>query len=324
MKAFEARIPLVRTLFSILLLASLFTGLASNQNVSADDVEQKIIQNVKILAFGADGKIDWSGKIEAFSSSSFLGATFYEAPVTSVPDKVVISSDAQLTLSGDSKTPSICATTEYVSEPSKSNVPNNRLSITPLTEGLCIVLVTNPGNETVLPLSREISITFAKGKQYVNFTYNGANYIADLKSIMTEGGAQVSVVGKYPEPDMKSGHLKVKDSLVSITKPICSVAPYKELAAIGGTVGYKVFAHKPGNCSLHYKSKATSQYSAVDEIVKFKFVNMKNHMNVFTKNPRLWCTQITNSVIELLDIPYKTTSGKSNSCPAGYLNNENP
>ncbi len=293
-------------------------GLASNQNVSADGIEQKIIQNVKTLAFGSDGKIDWTGKIEAFSSSSFLGATFYEAPVTSIPVKIVISSDAQLPLVGESKTPNICATAEYVSEPSKSGVPNNRLAITPLTEGLCNVLVTNPGNETVMPISKEISITFAKAKQYVNFTYNGANFIADTKSIMTEGGAQISVVGKYPEPDMTSGHLKVKDSLVSLTKPICSVALYKELAAFG-TVGYKVFAHKPGNCTLHYKSKATSQYLAVDEIVKFKFVTMKNHMNVFTKNPRLWCDRITNSIFELLDIPYKTSSGKSNSCPNGYL-----
>ena len=318
MKAFEARSPLVRAIFSILLLALLFASLASNQNVSADGVEQKIIQNVKTLAFGSDGKIDWSGKIEAFSSSSFLGATFYEAPVISVPVKVVISSDAQLPLSGYSKTPNICATTEYVSEPSKSNTPNNRLAITPFAEGLCNVSVTNPGNETVLPLSKEISITFAKAKQYVNFTYNGANFIADSKSIMAEGGAQISVVGKYPEPDLKSGHLNVKDSLVSLTKPICSVALYKELAAFG-TVGYKVFAHKPGNCTLHYKSKATSQYLAVDEIVKFKFVTMKNHMNFFTNNPRLWCDRITNSIFELLDIPYKTSSGKSNSCPNGYL-----
>lgn len=321
MKAFEARSSLVRAIFSSLLLASLFTSLASNQNVSADGVEQKIIQNVKTLAFGSDGKIDWSGKIESFSSSSNLGATFYEAPVTSLPVKIVISSDAQLPLYGESKTPSTCATTEYVSEPSKSGVPNNRLAITPLTEGLCNVLVTNPGNETVLPLSKEISITFAKAKQYVNFTYNGVNFIADTKSIMTDGGAQISVVGKYPEPDMKSGYLKVKDSLVSLTKPICSVALDKELAAFG-TVGYKVFAHKTGNCTLHYKSKATSQYLAVDEIVKFKFVSMKNHMNVFTKNPRLWCTRTTNSILELLDIPYKTTSGKSNSCPSGYLYNE--
>jgi len=318
MKPSEAKRQQVQAIFSILLLASLFMGLASNQNVSADGIEQKIIQNVKTLAFGSDGKIDWTGKIEAFSSSSFLGATFYEAPVTSIPVKIVISSDAQLPLVGESKTPNICATAEYVSEPSKSGVPNNRLAITPLTEGLCNVLVTNPGNETVMPISKEISITFAKAKQYVNFTYNGANFIADTKSIMTEGGAQISVVGKYPEPDMKSGHLKVKDSLVSPTKPICSVALYKELAAFG-TVGYKVFAHKPGNCTLHYKSKATSQYLAVDEIVKFKFVTMKNHMNVFTKNPRLWCDRITNSIFELLDIPYKTSSGKSNSCPNGYL-----
>ena len=106
-------------------------GLASNQNVSADGIEQKIIQNVKTLAFGSDGKIDWTGKIEAFSSSSFLGATFYEAPVTSIPVKIVISSDAQLPLVGESKTPNICATAEYVSEPSKSGVPNNRLAITP-------------------------------------------------------------------------------------------------------------------------------------------------------------------------------------------------
>jgi hypothetical protein len=318
MKPSEAKRRQVQAIFSILLLASLFMGLASNQNVSADGIEQKIIQNVKTLAFGSDGKIDWTGKIEAFSSSSFLGATFYEAPVTSIPVKIVISSDAQLPLVGESKTPNICATAEYVSEPSKSGVPNNRLAITPLTEGLCNVLVTNPGNETVMPISKEISITFAKAKQYVNFTYNGANFIADTKSIMTEGGAQISVVGKYPEPDMTSGHLKVKDSLVSLTKPICSVALYKELAAFG-TVGYKVFAHKPGNCTLHYKSKATSQYLAVDEIVKFKFVTMKNHMNVFTKNPRLWCDRITNSIFELLDIPYKTSSGKSNSCPNGYL-----
>jgi hypothetical protein len=318
MKPSEAKRQQVQAIFSILLLASLFMGLASNQNVSADGIEQKIIQNVKTLAFGSDGKIDWTGKIEAFSSSSFLGATFYEAPVTSIPVKIVISRDAQLPLVGESKTPNICATAEYVSEPSKSGVPNNRLAITPLTEGLCNVLVTNPGNETVMPISKEISITFAKAKQYVNFTYNGANFIADTKSIMTEGGAQISVVGKYPEPDMKSGHLKVKDSLVSLTKPICSVALYKELAAFG-TVGYKVFAHKPGNCTLHYKSKATSQYLAVDEIVKFKFVTMKNHMNVFTKNPRLWCDRITNSIFELLDIPYKTSSGKSNSCPNGYL-----
>ena len=321
MKALGAKSPLVRAIFSILLLASLFTSLASNQNVSADGVEQKIIQNVKTLTFGSDGKIDWTGKIEAFSSSSDLGATFYEAPVTSMPVKIVISSDAQLPLSGESKTPSICTTSEYISEPSKSRTPNDRLAITPLTEGLCNVLVTNPGSETVMPISKEISITFAKAKQYVNFTYNGANFIADTKSIMTEGGAQISVVGKYPEPDMKSGNLKVKDSLVSLTKPICSVVLFKELVALG-MVGYKVFAHKPGNCTLHYKSKATSQYLAVDEIVKFKFVTMKNHMNVFTKNPRLWCTRTTNSVFELLDIPYKTTSGKSNSCPTGYLYNE--
>lgn len=321
MKASEAKRQQVQAIFSILLLASLFIGLASNQKVIADGVEQKIIQNVKTLAFDSNGKIDWSGKFEAFSSSSFLGATFYKAPVTSVPVKIVISSDAQLPLFGESKTPNICTTAEYVSEPSNSGRPNNRLAITPLTEGLCNVLVTNPGSETVMPISKEVSITFAKAKQYVNFTYNGANYIADTKSIMTDGGAQISVVGKYPEPDMKSGNLNVKDSLVSLTKPICSVALDKELVALG-TVGYKVFAHKPGNCTLHYKSKATSQYLEVDEIVKFKFVNMKNHMNVFTKNPRLWCTRTTNSVFELLDLPYKTTSGKSNSCPTGYLYNE--
>lgn len=234
-----------------------------------------------------------------------------------IPGQAEIRSDSNLPLAGVLQTPKICTVAAGVRGAS------NYLTVYPLSEGECKVLVSNPGTEQIESLSQVITITFAKAHQYLSVTYNGANNVVDTGSIMTEGGGVMDIVGKYPSPEMGSGHISTKDSLVSSTPGICTVRVSKDLAQFK-VVGYNIFAHGQGACTLRYKSAANTQYLAADTTLKFTFKKLKQHMNVFTKNQRLWCTRVLNEVLELLDIPYKTLSGKPNVCPLGYIKDETP
>jgi len=229
-----------------------------------------------------------------------------------IPMQAEIRSDSNLPLSGESQTPKICTVAAGVRGASSYSTVN------PLSEGECKVLVSNPGTEQFESLSQVVTFIFAKAKQYVGVTYNGANNVVDIGSIMTDGGGVMDILGKYPSPEMTAGHISTKDSLVSSTPGVCTVRVSKSLAQFK-VVGYNIFAHGEGNCTLRYKSASNNQYLAVDKTLKFTFKKLKQHMNVFTKNPRLWCTRVQDDVIELLDIPYKTLSGKSNICPVGHI-----